>query len=970
MPSKTVKSGKVYDEDHDPSISAGRGNVSNVPAEQLERIPTSADAYPDGHPSKASTASELQDADNAGGVSDTGKVDASEGNVSRLGKGFTGTGDVAAAVTGNPLQKLTLLISRNKKKSIVGVIASFIVGVAIFIMSIAQGPMQLIHLGQILGKNFAGQEDASAKRFQGLFRYARTGDFGQTRVGYFGSKTVEKTIGQLKEIGIEFPDRTQLGRFNTMTIDISADGSPYKNMSEQKARAQIISDFNLPDEGKALAKQGGVFSFNVDPTTTEGINFSKALSKTSVGALGDGEILTALKTRILARYFGLPNLWSPISARGAAAAEKLTSQSERKKAVEDRAKPRLEKSESRMSAARSGLQDKLGGKTGLFVQGVLTGAAGICLLRDAADDAMALNRGIVLTSDIEAADKIAVSAQTQSNKNITAGQIGAESESLVDDKGKSVFDAKALDATERGGPGEGEDIPGAYAQAFSSKNSARALKDDIKLEAVGVDITEVTCSTPGLIIQGVANIGLLILAAPTGGASLAVYVGKQTAGMATTTAIAVLLQQKLTDILSSDEAIVPIPPAGPLGGNILAYAGRDLANMSYISSGAVAFDPVESAQLDRQMEEKNQADFRSKNLFARIFDVHDYRSLASKTIDRTNTDPTQNISNLASTLTDFIHIGPKLASSLTPKVNAQSNQAYYDWPFPRYGIPNRLMNDPDLKDPYENADKVVAIMAENGEYAERAKKCFGVEIDGGANGLDAVAKKDVDPTSDEYLDSNCNHTDAPNWRRVIMFIFDTRTVAAAQCYDGDDEACKAVGMDQGGSGGADEGGSESPSVTIDMETLYDPSEDIACADGTKDIGVQDGYTDGKKVKVRVCALKDVAETGDTSPLPGADGKLLVNSRLSAFYVKLIEDARADGTSGITAAEGFRTMARQQELKAQYGDDAATPGYSNHQMGLAVDWGDSMIGWLNSNGNKYGLKALVSGEPWHWSPTGY
>ena len=161
---------------------------------------------------------------------------------------------------------------------------------------------------------------------------------------------------------------------------------------------------------------------------------------------------------------------------------------------------------------------------------------------------------------------------------------------------------------------------------------------------------------------------------------------------------------------------------------------------------------------------------------------------------------------------------------------------------------------------------------------------------------------------------------------------------------------------------------DTASENIDMAHLYEPSDKIACAPGSRDIGVQDGYHSGAKVKVRVCAIDSVAETGDTSSLSGANGKLLVNSRLSAFYVKLVKDAQQGGVSGISAAEGFRTMARQRELFAQYGSGrAARPGYSNHQMGLAIDWSEGMISYLQRN--PHGLKATVSGEPWHWSPTG-
>jgi hypothetical protein len=87
---------------------------------------------------------------------------------------------------------------------------------------------------------------------------------------------------------------------------------------------------------------------------------------------------------------------------------------------------------------------------------------------------------------------------------------------------------------------------------------------------------------------------------------------------------------------------------------------------------------------------------------------------------------------------------------------------------------------------------------------------------------------------------------------------------------------------------------------------------------------------------------------------------------------------------ITAAEqanipvkintGYRTYEDQVKVKAQYGDDAASPGTSNHGFGLAVDFavglrkikpGDKLYDWLTAgNGAKYGFKRIAS-ESWHW-----
>jgi D-alanyl-D-alanine carboxypeptidase len=75
------------------------------------------------------------------------------------------------------------------------------------------------------------------------------------------------------------------------------------------------------------------------------------------------------------------------------------------------------------------------------------------------------------------------------------------------------------------------------------------------------------------------------------------------------------------------------------------------------------------------------------------------------------------------------------------------------------------------------------------------------------------------------------------------------------------------------------------------------------------------------------------------------------------------------------------MAHQQQLWVQDGEDpvrVAQPGYSNHQMGLAMDFsalpatpapGSGIVwDWLDKNAGKFSYKNYPA-EAWHWSPTG-
>lgn len=174
------------------------------------------------------------------------------------------------------------------------------------------------------------------------------------------------------------------------------------------------------------------------------------------------------------------------------------------------------------------------------------------------------------------------------------------------------------------------------------------------------------------------------------------------------------------------------------------------------------------------------------------------------------------------------------------------------------------------------------------------------------------------------------------------------------------------------------GTSSTAGATIDVANLYNDSTSIACAAGTTDAGTADGYTDGQLVKIRLCTIPNTLDTDEN--LPSSRG-ITVNSRVSGAWLALINEMlTTTSQSTITASSSFRTMEMQQADKAQYGGGAAEPGYSNHQMGLAIDfaslYGSSSYSKgskaeydflsYNGGGKKYGFNQ-IDGEAWHWEP---
>ena len=171
---------------------------------------------------------------------------------------------------------------------------------------------------------------------------------------------------------------------------------------------------------------------------------------------------------------------------------------------------------------------------------------------------------------------------------------------------------------------------------------------------------------------------------------------------------------------------------------------------------------------------------------------------------------------------------------------------------------------------------------------------------------------------------------------------------------------------------------------------YAETVSVACAAGTKDIGIQDAYLKGVKTESRMCSVSNIPSIGQSDnpggqfSTPGADGHVVVNSRVSGAWYKLAEDAKAAGIN-LKAISSFRSMPHQEVLWVRYGRDpqaVARPGTSPHQAGVAIDF-DNMKGfrknatcstratnsspayqWLRANSINYGFKQYAS-EAWHW-----
>jgi len=100
-----------------------------------------------------------------------------------------------------------------------------------------------------------------------------------------------------------------------------------------------------------------------------------------------------------------------------------------------------------------------------------------------------------------------------------------------------------------------------------------------------------------------------------------------------------------------------------------------------------------------------------------------------------------------------------------------------------------------------------------------------------------------------------------------------------------------------------------------------------------------------------------------------------------MFAELNKAFRAEFGRNIKMTDSYRSYSSQVATKANKGWLAATPGYSNHGWGLALDiagpesqWNTTERNWMVKNAPTYGWISpdwaqTTKPEPWHWEYAG-
>jgi hypothetical protein len=756
--------------------------------------------------------------DNGGNFNFNADGDGKKGGVAAAGLAaaeLTVGGGAAGAATSVAGRAKNFFWGSKKRKQLTigGGVTGTLVSGGVFVLIILSGPAQLVQLSQVLQKNFANMDNASALRTNKLLGFAGAQSFEETRIGVLERQTFRKQVVRLNDIGIEFKTNAT-GSIVETTIDTAKLLDKYPELQTKtvdERKTWLAERFGMPPEQVKLVG-GGTFSINARDFPFKA---TRLLIGDSVSLLGKGGLSNAIANRTLTKAFGAPSIFHPMKRAEEKVLKKLTPP-ERVVAVREEQAKIDDPIEAKGDAAEKGIRDSAN-KYNSIAMKTLMFTGGVCFMKEVAHLIPIVNQTrVVGPSAVNAAVAVGTGDQVRSNQDYTLTQVGARTDSLKNKEGESVWGGKALQVTGGNRNPKGEDIPLDLKQAYSTDPTIIEEWANSSLVGGGL-IADAACSPIGQgaqILAGVAlSLGSVWGEIASGGtltpAIAGIWTAKQGASF-TVSAVAMHFLQSFIVNSQTSGKLAKDAFSGPLGGNLLAYGAREMANIGARSQGAIPLAGSTSALLAEQNQKADEQQFRSESFITRTFDVNDSRSLTGKLATTVSPDYATNVTSAAQ---GFGSIGKNLLSNLASIFvpRSQAAEQRYDWGFPEYSIPPELLDDPELASPPGNADKVAVLLdSPSGQgLIDKAKVCFGDEVSKDSGAWDVQHTSDPNPNSEEFIGASCGDLGDGNWRKMIMFVFDTTTAQAMACYLGDNESCTILGF---GSSNSSNDGASNPAI--------------------------------------------------------------------------------------------------------------------------------------------------------------
>lgn len=747
-----------------------------------------------------------------------------------------------------------------KRAAFAGGAGGLTIGALMMFLSVSQGPLEFIHLAQLLEKfHFFSIEDAENNRLTAIARYIHDPTKPQnTRLGIVGNIAADHLESKLNAAtGLESAYDPLTGTDNG--YNVIKDSEQYKGKSLDEVRSQVSATYGIdPSQVKEITV-GGEKVINVNPDPG-GVNTVKRyfaqtkFSRTLLGEAGYNKLSAHVGSRVLGKRAGwtfhpiqkLDAAYRDALVKGGKAAldklkEKINSSETTYEATGDTTRPggtpsaqeqtdasgnkytdpqsvsesqgasdlqnASQQLDPQNSDSKTTFTDSVGAK-------VASGGAALigiaCVIRNL-DSSIAQERfGKVILPMMRKAGKfISMGSQAQSGQDIDVVQLG-------------IYKNNFLDGMDKQG------------KTTSTWNQARSIQAENGENLTGPDLPKSDqvfdgTSSPFSFINSIPGLGTAC------GALNSVFgqiFSIATAPVATVVSGAIMSQAlpALADWLSGS----PVNPlaSGAEFGNIVNYGARLSANDQFAAAGGVPLDQNQELALKSVDNTLDKQEFDSKSFAYRVFNTYDNRTLASHLIDQQDLTVPQNMASLFSGFGSIFKEAFKTPAMLLSGTSSATPSNYDYHGLKAVGFTADELGDKRFANPFQNACYVVGchggktdisgIFEDSSKaqtYIDRAQKCFGVNIsdDSGTWKTDSLTKA-VNFQSSDYPSSDCESTDV-DWLRVRFWMLDTPTMEAYACAQNlDDQSCQDLGLNDTGGGSGGGGGGVSP-VSGDAQQL-------------------------------------------------------------------------------------------------------------------------------------------------------
>ena len=782
-------------------------------------------------------------------------------------------------------QRIGRQFNVRKNMALLGFLTFFVGGGAGFaVFGQISGPLQFLHASELLkGFHWAVQEDQGTSRVLKAMRnirYAVRGEYERSRMGYLGNYMADRVERKMNARGYS-TEFDGAGNFTGYRIDparINFDDHPNLiDRDPESVRAYfadrygvdveiIDGEIRIPPTNNYRRDRGVLLAILKD----SGYKMVSPLSGRTLGVRANagwhwlkvltGDTIDAKYRAWVKRQFDAirgnasPPRVTPGDANEDEEVPEGNEDTDAVREIQDQADGVAEDLADGDTSSQEELKSSIRSRFGVGGAGAAGLIGVLCAIANFADRIDEINQTNVILPMIRMAiQTISMGDQVKNGRDVDPVQLGFMSELLYDKKTKtSWIDARSIKA-EQGKPLSGPDIP-----------------SDAKVDPEGNMVTKIVNNIPGLattcrVLEGPA--GFVILGALAIVAPVKTIVELVIGGIFSAT-----LGEVLVDYFANLFAATTVSPlaAGAVRGNFMNYGSKLAGNDQAMSRGGLPLTANDSRALGALSDEIRQEEFNEKSLSYRLFNANDPKSLFAQIIDKQAPTAGDNVSRTAMAFLDAGKSFSATLSSIFSKSVGAEPVTPYDYGFPDYAYSLSEINDPNLENPFANAEETVAILDANLEanaplvnpvttlpntdnYVVRAKECFGVDIrkqtvtineeeveqytvaapttgqiptqsdvinpdnkcleghdyaySDGTSGLDNVATTVTTDDGRKITMRNVQGATA-DWTRVRMFIFDTQMVNSIACYEFEegDPEGDKACQDMGMTGGGGGGG--------------------------------------------------------------------------------------------------------------------------------------------------------------------